>query len=192
MERTYSKKFDALTVSNQRQLSTIHSKIDSVKDRCTHDIEQVQQDYISFKSQFQEQNSMLITNSEVLNEQKAMLATITEVLTKSNADNGITSSYRKLQKRRDKKIKRKEKRREARNKPISLLDYLSQNDNDLSYSDIDTTPIKENVSTNNENMTGKTTAHCQTLENDYTPTSPSSVSSSPRSNSPPLTPTSSA
>jgi hypothetical protein len=76
MEMTYSKKFDALTASNQCQLATIHSKIDSVNDSCKYDIKHVFQEYLSFKTQFKEQNSMLITNSEVLNEQKAMLATM--------------------------------------------------------------------------------------------------------------------
>jgi hypothetical protein len=143
---------------------------------------------MSFKSQFQEQNNMLITNSEILNEQRAMLTTITEVLTKSQGDNGVTSSYRKLKKKRDKKLKRKEKKREARNKPISLPDYSSHDDNDLSYSDIDMTPIKENVTTNDENMPATNTAHCQTLDNDYTPQSPDSAPSPPCSTPPPLTP----
>jgi hypothetical protein len=187
MEKSYSKKFDALTMSNQRQLAHIHSKIDSVDDRCKNDIERVRQDYLSFKSQFQEQNTMLITNSEVLNEQKAMLATITEVLTKSRNENGITKSYRKLQKRRDKKLKRKEKKRESRNKPLSLPDYLSQDDNDLSYSDNDTTPLKENITSPNENLTGTDTTHCRTLANDYTPSNFGSETPSPCSTPPPLT-----
>jgi hypothetical protein len=117
-----------------------------------------------------------------------MLTTITEVLTKSQGDNGVTSSYRKLKKKRDKKLKRKEKKREARNKPSPLPDYSSHDDNDLSYSDIDMTPIKENVSTNDENMQSTNTAHCRTLENDYTPQSPDLSSSPPRSTPPPLTP----
>jgi uncharacterized protein YicC (UPF0701 family) len=98
MELAYSKKFDALTASNQQQLDTIHSKIDSVNENCKNDIEQVRQDYLTFQTQFKEQNDMLVTNSAVLNEQKTMLATITEVLTKSNRDNSMISSYRKLQK----------------------------------------------------------------------------------------------
>jgi hypothetical protein len=185
MEIRYSKKFEAITASNQRQLATIHSKIDSVNESCKHDIERVRQDYLSFQTQFKEQNNMLVTNSEVLNEQKAMLATITEVLTKNNGENGMTSSYRKLQKRRDKKMKKKEKRREARNKPIPLPDYNSHDDNDLSYSDIDVTPIKENTTTIDENVQDTNSAHCRTIENDYTPLNSETSISPPRSPSPP-------
>jgi hypothetical protein len=57
-------------------------------------------------------------------------------------------------------LKRKVKRREDQKKPIPLPDYSSLEDNDLSYSDTDTTPIKENVTTNDENIQGTTTAHC--------------------------------
>ncbi len=189
MEMRYSKRFDALTASNQSQLATIHSKIDSVNESCKHDIERVRQDYLSFQTQFKEKNNMLITNSEVLNEQKAMLATITEVLTKTHGEDGMTSSYRKLQKRRDKKMKKKAKRREARNKPIPLPDDTSLEDNDLSYSDIDTTPIKENTTTSTENIQGTNSTYCRTIENDYTPLSSKTAGSPPCSTSPPQTPT---
>lgn len=95
---TYAKKFDALTASNQSQFELIHSKIDLINNSCKSDIKQVRQDYLSFQTQFKEQNDMLVTNLVVLNEQKSMLATITKVLTQSNNERNITSSYCKLQK----------------------------------------------------------------------------------------------
>jgi hypothetical protein len=103
----------------------------------------VRQDYLSFQTQFKEQNDMLVTNLVVLNEQKSMLATITKVLTQSNNERNITSSYCKLQKWRDKKLKKEERKKKARQKPILLSDYSSSDDNDLSYSNIEPTSPQE-------------------------------------------------
>jgi hypothetical protein len=185
MEIAYSKKFDALTASNQQQLDTIHSKIDSVNETCKNDIERVRQDYLTFQTQFKEQNDMLVTNSAVLNEQKTMLATITEVLTKSNRDTSMTSSYRKLQKRRDKKLKKKEKKRMSKHHTIPLPDYSSPDDLDLSYSDIEPTPPTKckAISTQNE-QSSPLSHHCRTLDTDY-----SSLHSDHSDSSPRLTPT---
>jgi hypothetical protein len=171
MEISYSKKFDALTASNQRQIDSIHSKIDQVNNSCKSDIDQVRKEYLSFQSQFKEQTDMLATNSVSLNEQKTMLATITEVLTRSNNEHNLSSSYRKLQKRRDKKLqKKKDKKKKTRQKPIPLSEFSSSDDNDLSYSDIDlSSPTEKSSISKGQNHSTVTSNHCRTLEQDFTP-----------------------
>jgi hypothetical protein len=171
MEISYTKKFEALTASNQRQFDSIHTKIDQVNKSCKTDIDQVRNEYLSFQTQFREQTDMLATNSVILNEQKTMLATITEVLTKSNNEHNLSSSYCKLQKQRDKKLrKKKEKKKKSRQKPIPLSDYSSSDDNDLSYSDIDTSSPQDRSNTSSEpNHSPISPDHCRTLVRDFTP-----------------------
>jgi hypothetical protein len=114
-----------------------------------------------------------------------MLATITEVLTQSNNERKITSSYHKLQKRRDRKQKKKERKKKLRQQPIPLSDYSSSDDNDLSYSDIDpTSPQEPRTMINDSNQSPISPEHCRTLEQDYTPQSPTTNDSTPDTKSP--------